>query len=99
MKKYLALILALVMVLSAVSALAEAAFTPAESYDPGERAFDGGVINLVPAAGGSGNTVYDILNQLMSAKRTEGLTALYDQNEARFKESIDEIISVFNESN
>ena len=57
MKKVVSLVLALVMVLSAVSALAEAAFTPAESYDPGERAFDGGVINLVPAAGGSGNTV------------------------------------------
>lgn len=48
--------LALVMVLSAVSALAEA-FTPAASYDPGERTFDGGVITLVPAAGGSANSV------------------------------------------
>ena len=58
-----------------------------------------GAIYQIGKIGGSGNTVYDILNQLMSAKRTEGLTALYDQNEARFKESIDEIISVFNESN
>ena len=58
-----------------------------------------GAIYQIGKIGGSGNTVYDILNQLMSAKRTEGLTALYDQNEARFKKSIDEIISVFNESN
>lgn len=56
MKKILSVMLALVMVLSAVSALAEA-FTPAASYDPGERTFDGGVINLVPAAGGSANSV------------------------------------------
>ena len=39
-----------------MSALAEA-FTPAASYDPGERTFDGGVITLVPAAGGSANSV------------------------------------------
>ena len=56
MKKILSVMLALVMVLSAVSALAEA-FTPAASYDPGERTFDGGVITLVPAAGGSANSV------------------------------------------
>ena len=56
MKKILSVMLALVMVFSAVSALAEA-FTPAASYDPGERTFDGGVINLVPAAGGSANSV------------------------------------------
>jgi len=55
-KKILSVMLALVMVFSAVSALAEA-FTPAASYDPGERTFDGGVINLVPAAGGSANSV------------------------------------------
>ena len=57
MKKLVSIILALVMVLSAVSALAEAAFTPAESYDPGVRAFDGGVINLELAAGGNANSV------------------------------------------
>ena len=56
MKKILSVMLALVMVFSAVSALAEA-FTPAASYDPGERTFDGGVITLVPAAGGSANSV------------------------------------------
>lgn len=57
MKKLVSFVLAMIMVLSAVSALAEAAFTPAASYDPGERAFDGGVITLVPAAGGDANNV------------------------------------------
>ena len=53
MKKLLTLVLALCMVMGAVSALAEG-FELAESYDAGERVFDGGEITTVKAAGGSG---------------------------------------------
>ena len=54
MKKLLALVLALCMVTGVMSALAEG-FTPAASYDPGERKFDGGEINTVAVAAGGGS--------------------------------------------
>ena len=60
MKKLVSVILALVMVLSAVSALAETAFTPAASYDPGAREFNGGKVNLEPAPVGGGSITTDI---------------------------------------
>ena len=53
MKKLLALVLALCMMAGVMSAIAEG-FELAESYDPGERVFDGGEITTVPAAKGSG---------------------------------------------
>lgn len=53
MKKLLALVLALCMVTGVVSALAEG-FTPAASYDVGERKFDGGEITTVAVAAGGG---------------------------------------------
>ena len=43
MKKLLALVLALCMMAGAVSAMAEG-FTPAASYDPGERNFNAGAV-------------------------------------------------------
>ena len=45
MKKIVSLVLSLLLVLSCVSALADD-FTPAESYDIGERNFDGGEVTL-----------------------------------------------------
>ena len=60
MRKVVSIILALTMALSCVSALAEtAAFTPADSYDVGERAFNAGEVVLIPAGEGGGtiNTV------------------------------------------
>ena len=60
MRKVVSIILALTMALSCVSALAEtAAFTPADSYDVGERAFNAGEVVLTPAGEGGGtiNTV------------------------------------------
>ena len=56
MKKILSLALALCMLMSCVSALAEG-FTPADSYDPGERAYNGGVVEVSMADGESGGTV------------------------------------------
>lgn len=53
MKKLLALVIALCMVAGVMSALAEG-FTPAASYDVGERKFDGGEITTVAAAAGGG---------------------------------------------
>ena len=53
MKKLLSLVLALCMLAGAASALAEG-FTPAESYDPGERKFDGGAITTAKAEIGGG---------------------------------------------
>ena len=57
MKKILSLVLALAMLTSCMSALAEGAFTPADSYDVGERAYNAGVVEVSKAEGGSGNTV------------------------------------------
>ena len=54
MKKLLALVLTLCMLAGVVSALAEG-FTPAASYDVGERKFDGGEITTVAAAAGGGS--------------------------------------------
>ena len=53
MRKILALVLALCMMTGVVSAVAEG-FTPAESYDVGERAFNGGSITTVAAQAGGG---------------------------------------------
>ena len=53
MKKLLALVLTLCMVAGVMSALAEG-FTPAASYDVGERKFDGGEITTVAAVAGGG---------------------------------------------
>ena len=56
MRKILALVLALCMVTGVMSALAEG-FELADSYDPGERVFDGGEITTAKAGGGSNSTV------------------------------------------
>lgn len=53
MKKLLALVLALCLMTGVVSALAEG-FTLADSYEVGDRVFDGGEITTTKAAGGSG---------------------------------------------
>ncbi len=53
MKKILALVMALCMLCSV--AMAETAFTPAESYDIGERAFHAGEVALSPVALGGGS--------------------------------------------
>ena len=52
MKKILALVMALCMLCSV--AMAETAFTPAESYDIGERVFNAGEVALSPVALGGG---------------------------------------------
>ena len=53
MKKLLSLVLALCMLAGVASALSEG-FTPAASYDPGERKFDGGAITTAKADVGGG---------------------------------------------
>ena len=60
MKRIVSIVLALTMVLSAVSALAETAFTPAASFEVGTREFDGGKINLEAAPAGGGSITTDI---------------------------------------
>lgn len=59
MKRIVAIAMALVLALACVSAYAEG-FTPAASYDVGERSFDGGEINLEPAPEGGGQVTTDI---------------------------------------
>ncbi len=56
MKKFLAVLLTLCMLTGVVSALGEG-FTPADSYDIGERNYDGGAITTVKADVESGGTV------------------------------------------
>ena len=57
-----------------------------------------GAIYQVGKINGSGKSVYDLLVDLMSAKRTEGLAAVYDANKQRLQDSLDDIIAIF-ESN
>lgn len=59
MKKLLALALALCMMAGAVSAMAEG-FTPAASYDPGARNFNGGAVTLEKAPAGGGTVTSDV---------------------------------------
>ena len=59
MKKILSIALALIMVLSSVSALAEG-FVLADSYDAGERAFNGGAVTLEAAPVGGGSVTSDV---------------------------------------
>ena len=59
MKKIASIVLSLLLVLSCVSALADA-FVPAESYDIGERNFDGGVVTLEKAGEGGGEVTTDV---------------------------------------
>ena len=59
MKKTLSILMALVMVLCSVSALAEG-FTLADSYEVGERSFNGGKVTLEPAPEGGGTVTTDI---------------------------------------
>ena len=59
MKKIVSIVLSLLLVLSCVSALADA-FVPAESYDIGERNFDGGVVTLEKAGEGGGEVTTDV---------------------------------------
>ena len=59
MKKTVSIAVALAMVLPSVSAMAEA-FTPAASYDVGERTFNAGKVTLVEAPAGGGSITTDI---------------------------------------
>ncbi len=59
MKKLVSLAIALIMVLSSVAVLAEG-FTPAESYEPGERVYFGGKVDLEEAPVGGGSITTDI---------------------------------------
>lgn len=59
MKKLLALVVALCMIGTMASAFAEG-FTPAASYDPGERNFNAGAVTLEAAAAGGGQVTSDV---------------------------------------
>ena len=59
MKKLLALVVALCMIGTMASAFAEG-FTPAASYDPGERNFNAGAVTLESAAAGGGQVTSDV---------------------------------------
>jgi ABC-type transport system substrate-binding protein len=59
MKKLVALVLALCMMAGIMSAMAEG-FTPAESYDPGVRAFNAGAVTVEKAGGAGGNVTDDV---------------------------------------
>ncbi|MBR1685911.1 MAG: hypothetical protein IJ708_12325 [Clostridia bacterium] len=59
MKKLIALVLALAMMSGVMSAVAEG-FTPAASYDVGERTFNAGTIALEAAAAGGGQVSSDV---------------------------------------
>lgn len=54
MKRIASIVLSLVLVMSCVSAFGEAAFTPAETYDVGERTIFAGNVTLEEAAAGGG---------------------------------------------
>ncbi|MBR0463329.1 MAG: hypothetical protein IJJ23_02960, partial [Clostridia bacterium] len=54
MKRAAVILLAIAIALCGMSAFADSAFTPAESYDVGERVFNAGEIVLTPAGEGGG---------------------------------------------
>lgn len=54
MKRIASIVLSLILVLSCVSAFGEAAFTPAETYETGERIVFAGDVTLEEAAAGGG---------------------------------------------
>lgn len=54
MKKLVSMVLALCLCLSLASVSLAEGFTPAESYDPGERVFEAGKVTLSPAPAGGG---------------------------------------------
>ncbi len=56
MKKLFSVLVAFLILVSGFSALAEA-FTPAETYDPGERNFDGGEVVVTLSEGETGGQV------------------------------------------
>ncbi len=60
MKKFVSVALALMLALSCVSGLAEGTFTPAETYEVGERSYFGGDVTLEPAAQGGGSVTTDV---------------------------------------
>lgn len=61
MKKFVSVALALMLALTGVSALAEgAAFTPAETYEPGERSYHAGEVTLEPASLTGGSVTSDV---------------------------------------
>lgn len=57
MKRIISVIAAMLLVFSGLSAIAESAFTPAATYDPGERTFNAGEITTVKTAGETGGQV------------------------------------------
>ena len=57
MKRLFSVLVAMLMVLSAFSALAEGAFEPAAAYDPGERTFHGGEIVVTKSEGDTGSQI------------------------------------------
>ena len=59
MKKIVCIALTLIMALSSVSVLAES-FTLADSYEVGERSFNGGKVTLEAAAAGGGSVTSDV---------------------------------------
>ncbi|MBQ4085004.1 MAG: hypothetical protein IJC54_00340, partial [Clostridia bacterium] len=59
MKKFVSVALALMLALSGLTAVAETAFTPAETYEVGERSYFGGNVTLEPAPIGGGSVTTD----------------------------------------
>ncbi|HHX21837.1 MAG TPA: hypothetical protein GX722_08610, partial [Clostridiales bacterium] len=57
MKRIISVITAMLLVFSGFSALAESTFTPAATYDPGERTFNAGEVTTVKTEGGSSGEV------------------------------------------
>ena len=57
MKRALAALLVAMLVFTSFSAMAESTFTPAETYDPGMRSFNGGEVTVTMSEGESGGQV------------------------------------------
>jgi oligopeptide transport system substrate-binding protein len=71
MKKTLSILLALCMLLASVSAMAEGAFTPAASYETGERVYDAGEITTAKAGEGGGTVTFDVYSGIEGKDYTD----------------------------
>ena len=81
MKKALSMILALAMVLTCVGSFAEG-FTPAATYDVGERTYDAGSVTTAPAVDGGGSVTEDVYAGIAGKDYTDEAVYTYSDYSA-----------------
>ena len=89
MKRIASIVLSLLLVLSCVSAFGEAAFTPAETYETGERSLFAGDVTLEEAAAGGGTINTEIYAGVEGKDYTDEKVYTYNDYTASITSSSD----------